>query len=193
MTLLELLVVMVILAMVSGLLVQGMGTALVTYERVQRSQQNAMRPELAYAWLRQTLQGAQAELDEPRQFGGNENSLSGYSHRPLVGESGQVLPFSWSLEQDDAQNLWLLYRQPGLEWPVQHWPAGSEARFVYRSANGASVGNWPHYDQDEKPEPDGRMPVAVLLEVVPPNSPAVRWHTALPGRTFPRPDYRDLQ
>ena len=68
MTLLELLVVMVILAMVSGLLVQGMGTALVTYERVQHQQQQSMAPTLAYSWLRYSLQGAQAELDEPRQF-----------------------------------------------------------------------------------------------------------------------------
>lgn len=192
MTLLELLVVMVILAMVSALLVQGMGTALVTYERVQRSQQNAMQPELAYSWLRQTLQGAQAELDKPRQFHGNSQQLAGYTHQPLVGESGEVQAFSWVLEQTDDQ-LQLVYRQPGLEWPVLRWPEGSEGRFVYRALSGAPVNNWPHYAQDEEPQADGRMPGAVLLEITPPNSQPTRWHTALPGRSFPRPDYRDIQ
>ena len=86
---------MVILAMVSALLVQGMGSALITYERVQRQQQLSMQPTLAYQWLETTLSGAQAELDEPRHFVGTAKQLSGYTHRPLIGESGQVAAFTW--------------------------------------------------------------------------------------------------
>lgn len=193
MTLLELLVVMVILAMVSGLLVQGMGTALVTYERVQRSQQDAMRPELAYAWLRQTLQGAQAELDEMRQFKGNDQQLSGYTHQPLIGDSGQVHPFSWTLEQNDDDRLQLVYRQPGITWPVLTWPTASQGHFVYWTFNhGQPVSSWPFYADNKEPEADGRMPSTVLLEITEPDLPVQRWHVVLPGRSFPRGDYRDI-
>lgn len=191
MTLLELLVVMVILAMVSALLVQGMGTALVTYERVQRSQQNAMQPELAYGWLRQTLQGAQAELHLARQFTGNEHSLKGMTHQPLIGTPGQMRPFEWQLAQGLQGKLELSYRQPNIKWPVLAWPAGTTGRFVYRTLKGAAVTQWPTLP-DDVDEPDGRMPTAILLEITPPHSDMERWYITMPGRNFPRGDYRDF-
>lgn len=190
MTLLELLVTMTLLALVASLLVQGFGNALGTYERVQRKQSLGMPLELGYRWFNETLSGAQAELDRPRQFHGDARSLSGTTHRPLLGTSGQTSFFAWRLETADDGSLQLRYSQPDqLDWLIASWPPGSQGRFVYRSLQGAPVDHWPDI---EPAQADGRIPGAILLEVTPPGAPPLRWYANLPGRPFPRPDYRDL-
>lgn len=194
MTLLELLVVMTLLALVTTLLVQGLSSALSTYERVQRRQAEGMPLELGYRWFSDTLSGAQAELDPPRQFQGDTQRLGGTTHRPLLGQPGQVGFFSWSLERGEGGTLQLIYRQPdNLAWTVANWPAGTTARFLYRDLQGAAVERWPTSDMERtSPATDGRMPGAILLEVTPPDAPPLRWYANLPGRAFPRPDYRDF-
>lgn len=194
MTLLELLVAMTILAMVGALIMQGFGTALSTYERVQRRQSEGMPYELGYRWFSETLSGSQAELDEPRQFRGDSQQLGGVTHRPLLGDSGQVSFFSWRLQYADSGELQLSYHQPGgVDWLVASWPPGSVARFVYRAANGAAVEQWPPPEGFSRTAPGGgQIPGAILLEVTLNDSPPVRWYAGLPGRAFPRPDYRDF-
>src|SRR5690606_2353214 len=112
-------------AMVTSLLMQGFGSALSTYERVQRRQTDSVPFELGYRWFSETLAGTQAEIDPPRQFHGNDQGFSGVTHRPLLGSSGQASIFSWQLSKTDDQRLQLTYRQPGqVEWSVASWPAG---------------------------------------------------------------------
>lgn len=195
MTLLELLVVMVILAMVSTLLVQGMGSALVTYERVQRQQQQSMQPTLAYQWFSQTLTGLQAELDEPRFFSGNEHTLSGYTHRPLVGLPGQVSAFSWQLKQNEQRELELWYQQPALasqevNWKILTWPPGTTGQFVYRALDGGATLSWPA--TTDQAIAKGTIPSVLFMEIRPTEGEALRWYISLPGRTWPRNDYRDF-
>ncbi len=194
MTLLELLVVMTLLAIVTSLLMQGFSTALSTYERVQRRQSQAMPFELGYRWFTQTVSGTQAELDPPRHFKGDAKSFSGTTHRPLQGKNGQVRFFGWQLSETPAGELKLVYRQPGQpDWQIVRWPTGSRARFLYRALDGSVAAQWPPPSSSSLPPPaDGRIPSAIVLEVTPADSPPVRWYANLPGRTFPRPDYRDF-
>ena len=193
MTLLELLVVMTLLALVTSLLMQGFGTALGTYERVQRRQSEGMPLELGYRWLSETLAGAQAELDPPRHFKGDAHQLAGTTHRPLLGGNGQVSFFSWQLNATDQGRLQLSYSQPGqVEWAIASWPAGSEGRFIYRTLDGAPAEQWPHAQNGASSGADGSLPGAILLEITPIDGPPIRWYANLPGRTFPRADYRDF-
>ncbi len=194
MTLLELLVVMTLLALVTSLLMQGFGTALSTYERVQRRQSEGMPLELGYRWFTQTLAGAQAELDPPRHFKGDTAQFTGTTHTPLLGNNGQVSFFSWQLSEAADGKLQLTYSQPGeVKWAVASWPAGSRGRFLYRSLQGAPVEQWPgSASGGSTPPADGRLPGAILLEITPTDGPPIRWYVNLPGRTFPRPDYRDF-
>ncbi|WP_312513498.1 type II secretion system protein [Stutzerimonas nitrititolerans] len=194
MTLLELLVVMTLLALVSSLLMQGFGTALSTYERVQRKQSEGMPLELGYRWFSETLSGTQAELDTPRHFRGDAQRLEGVTHRLLRGTNGQVGFFSWQLSETPAGELQLIYSQPdGIEWIIVRWPTGSRGRFIYRALDGSAVEQWPPPSNNSMPTPaDGRIPGAIALEVTPTDGPPVRWYASLPGRTFPRPDYRDF-
>ena len=193
MTLLELLVVMTLLALVTSLLMQGFGTALSTYERVQRRQSEGMPLELGYRWFSQTLSGTQAELDPPRHFKGDAQRFGGITHQPLQGSNGQVSFFSWQLSETPTGELQLSYSQPGTsEWAIVNWPAGSTGRFIYRALDGSAVEQWPPPSSSIPLPIDGRIPGAFLLEVTPADAPPIRWYTNLPGRTFPRPDYRDF-
>lgn len=193
MTLLELLVVMTILALISGLLMQGFSSALSIYERVQRRQAEGMPLELGYRWFAETLSGSQAELDPPRQFTGDLQQLSGVTHRPLIGNSGQASAFIWKLTSTSGGALQLTYNQPGqAQWLVGSWPAGSNGRFVYRSSKGAPIDHWPPNTEANQTNTDGTVPSAVLLEITPALGPPLRWYAHLPGRTYPRADYRDF-
>ncbi|ACO77827.1 hypothetical protein AvCA_16120 [Azotobacter vinelandii CA] len=189
MTLLELLVVMTLLALIGSLLMQGFGNALSLYERVQRRQLDSIPLELGYGWFAATLAGTQAELDPPRQFRGDGRSLEGVTHRPLLGLPGQVSFFAWRLEEGIGGRLQLTYSQPGqLQWVIATWPAGSQGQFVYRSLQGGPAERWPEAAE----QTDGQIPGAILLQITPPGEPPLRWYANLPGRTFPRLDYRDL-
>lgn len=193
MTLLELLVVMTLLALVSSLLMQGFSSALITYERVQRRQAEGMPLELGNRWLSDTLAGVQAELDPPRQFKGDSQRLSGITQRPLLGRSGQVSAFFWQLSNGPDGKLELSYGQPGqVQWLIAAWPPGSHGKFIYRSLQGVPVERWPYASEQAAPPVDGRIPRTILLEITPSNAPPLRWYFNLPGRTFPRADYRDL-
>ena len=193
MTLLELLVVMTLLALVSSLLMQGFSSALSTYERVQRRQTEGTPPELGNRWLSDTLAGVQAELDPQRQFKGDVKSLSGITQRPLLGIQGQVSAFSWQLSNSPDGQLQLSYGQPDqVQWLIATWPPGSQGKFIYRSLQGAPIDHWPYAAEQKKTPIDGRIPRTILLEVTPSNAPPLRWYFNLPGRTFPRADYRDI-
>ena len=193
MTLLELLVVMTLLAIVSSLLMQGFTSALSTYERVQRRQTEGMPLELGYRWLADTLAGTQAELDPPRQFKGDARSLTGITQRPLLGMSGQVSAFSWQLSNSPDGQLQLIYGQPEqVQWLIAKWPPGSQGKFIYRSLEGEPIDHWPYAQEQTAPPIDGRIPRTILLEVTPSNAPPLRWYFNLPGRPFPRADYRDF-
>jgi general secretion pathway protein J len=193
MTLLELLVVMTLLALVSSLLMQGFSSALSTYERVQRRQTEGMPFELGNRWLADTLAGVQAELDPPRQFKGDAQNLSGITQRPLLGIPGQVSAFSWQLNNSPDGQLQLSYGQPDqVQWLIASWPSGSQGKFIYRSLQGAPIDHWPYAAEQTTPSIDGRIPRTILLEVTPSNAPPLRWYFNLPGRTFPRIDYRDI-
>jgi general secretion pathway protein J len=194
MTLLELLVVMTILALVTSLLMQGFGTALSTYERVQRRQSEGMPLELGYRWFSETLAGTQAELDTPRHFSGDAQRLGGVTHQPLQGGNGQVSFFSWQLSEAETGELKLSYSQPnGIDWEIVRWPAGSRGRFIYRAPNGAAAERWPlPSDQSVQTTSDGSIPGAIALEVTPADGPTLRWYANLPGRSYPRLDYRDF-
>lgn len=193
MTLLELLVTLSLLALVSTLLMQGFATALVTYERVQRKQNESLPLELGYRWFSETLAGTQAELDAPRQFGGDARQLRGITHRPLLGQPGQTSPFAWTLQEAPDGSLQLLYSQgERLQWPIAQWPAGSQGRFIYRNLQGAPAERWPEGTSAPGTTADGSIPGAILLEITPSNAPPLRWYANLPGRTYPRADYREF-
>lgn len=192
MTLLELLVVMVLLAVISTLLMQGLSVALSTYEKVQRRQYEGVPRMLASAWFVQSVAAMEARLDADAQFKGNASSMSGMSHSALVSRNGQVQPVTWRISQMPDGRVALQYEQPGIAWTLAQWPAGTKAQFLYRDHDGTPQTLWPPSEKLASLVPDGRVPSAVLLEVAQPSRPSLRWYVSLTGRRLPRMDYRDL-
>ncbi len=192
MTLLELLVVMVLLAVISTLLMQGLAVALSTYEKVQRRQYEGVPRMLASSWFVQSVAATEARLDADSQFKGNASSMSGMSHSALVSRNGQIQPVAWRINQMPDGRVALQYEQPGIVWILAQWPAGTKAQFLYRDHDGTPQTLWPPSEKLASLVPDGRIPSAVLLEVAPPSRPSLRWYVSLTGRRLPRMDYRDL-
>ena len=191
-TLLELLVVMVLLAVISTMLMQGLSVALSTYEKVQRRQYEGVPYMLASSWFVQSVAGMEAQLDVGRQFKGNASSMSGISHSALVGRNGQVQPIEWRISQMPDGSVALQYQQLGIAWTLARWPEGTKAHFFYREQDGSPQKQWPPPEPWVSAVPDGRLPSAVLFEVMPPSRPPLRWYVFLSGRRLPRIDYRDL-
>ncbi|GJC04272.1 prepilin-type N-terminal cleavage/methylation domain-containing protein [Aeromonas hydrophila] len=192
MTLLELLVVMVLLAVISTLLMQGLAVALSTYEKVQRRQYEGVPRMLASSWFVQSVAAMEARLDADSQFKGNASSMSGMSHSALVSRNGQIQPVAWRINQMPDGRVALQYEQPGIVWILAQWPAGTKAQFLYRDHDGTPQTLWPPSEKLASLVPDGRIPSAVLLEVAPPSRPSLHWYVSLTGRRLPRMDYRDL-
>ncbi len=193
MTLLELLVTMLLLAMAATLLIQGLSTALQTYERVQRKLSTDTAHELAYRWMAQTISGTQAELDKLRHFQGSSLELKGYTHRPLVGSPGQVSAYRWVLTKTAEDHLALHYQQnEDIDWQVMSWPQNTRARFMYRSPQGEPLEQWPPQDARSMTTSDGNIPAALLLEITEGTEQPTRWYFNLPTRSYPRADYRDF-
>lgn len=192
MTLLELLVVMVLLAVISTLLMQGLSVTLSTYEKIQRRQYEGVPRMLASSWFVQSVAAMEARLDVDSQFKGNASSMSGMSHSALVSRNGQILPVTWRINQMPDGRVSLQYEQPGIAWTLAKWPAGTKAQFLYRDHDGTPQRLWPPSEKLASLVPDGRVPSAVLLEVTAPSHPPLRWYVSLTGRRLPRMDYRDL-
>lgn len=192
MTLIELLVVMVLLAVVSTLLMQGLSASLATYERVQRRNYAGLPQMLAMRWFSGSVSALQAELDAPRQTVGDGTSLQGFSQQPLIGQSGEVQPIRWQLVTGKEGAVTLEYVQQGWHFTLLHWPVGTEAHFFYRDEAGGGHEQWPPAQNPAPLKPEGHIPSAVLLEVNVPGQPLLRWYVALTGRIYPRPDYREL-
>ena len=102
-----------------------------------------------------------------------------------------VQQFSWQLQENSQQQPQLVYRQPKVKWVIFTWPKNSQVEFSYTAFDGTVTTQWPYYGNDE-PEADGRMPKMVQLTITEPEQATQYWYNFLPGRLFPRGDYRDI-
>lgn len=178
-TLLEILVVLVISAMVSGILFQAYDLTL----RLNRqfgiefvaSQQGVMLAD----WFRQGMEGLQPDYPEgARKFKGEAKKLSGLSTSALTTDFGVPASITWELTFDTASGETAL--RGGAEGaPLFSWP-GTTGRFVYLDAKGEAHDSWP--------PPLGQwpqLPAAIRLEAGRNGAPYVIVATPM-GPSMPR-------
>ncbi|WP_457325700.1 type II secretion system protein [Roseateles sp. P5_E11] len=146
-TLLETLVTLVIVAMVAGLISEG----LFQLTRIERSLQGANAgvrlAALHREWLVQTLRGmVGAGSPVEAQFAGSATQIKGMSTLAPVNYSSGPTPVVLTLESKESDTeLWLTQREIGLPeqrvqlaaWPFKglHW--------VYEDDGGVSYQDWP--------------------------------------------------
>ena len=101
-TLVELLVVFVLLALVSTLLFQGLGFFAAKYDTVQRWRAQGTDATLQQNWFVSTIRGLAPYGREVRRFRAMPASFAGITLQPLAGEPGMPLTARWSIEAGEG-------------------------------------------------------------------------------------------
>ena len=157
-TLIEMLVVMIIVAMMVTLIMQGFGYSLGLYQRVVKNQANAYQQAFAYRWFTSTLQSQVAMRLDDRGLEGNQYQFSTYTFSPLVGVSGMKTRIAWELDLNGG-DLMLGYREGTQQFTVYTW-VGATGQFQYMDIEK----NWRDLWEPLKDEPSA-LPSAIRLQV----------------------------
>jgi general secretion pathway protein J len=158
-TLLELLVVLVLVAFITTLLIQGMGyLAKVNDSFVRQGDQHQAR-ELAFGWFDDALSQltAPAPGDVSAGFRGDASSFEGVTSASVDRREGIPIPFAFRLEPDDGGTRLIYVRR--IE--ARRWPLillTGETHFEYLDA----AGQW-HKDWPPTPAQADLLPAAVAL------------------------------
>ncbi len=150
-TLIEMLVVMIIVAMVVTLIVQGFGYTLGLYQRVVKSQNNAYQQVFAYHWLNSSLSAPVAMRPKDRALEGDARRVATYTYQPLLAKQGLKTLVQWELAENNGQ-LTLSYREGSSYFPVYQW-LDARGQFEYMDEQGQWVNRWPIQKSDNLPLP----------------------------------------
>jgi general secretion pathway protein J len=143
-TLIEVLVVLILVAMVSGILFQALERAYRLQNRFGSELFKVQQGQMAADWYRQAVQGLYPDQPEGQNiFRGKSQEFSGLSSNPLGDSYGTPTPITWKIRegQEDGTTE-LVYGEEKKETPVLIWRT-SQARFKYMDAVQASHDSWP--------------------------------------------------
>lgn len=159
-TIVEMLVVFVFAAMLSVLVIQGVGFFLAGYDRVAGANQDARNAVLQRTWFATTVRGMVASRHLERRFKGDPRAFECQTLEALSAESGLPVKVRWSL-RDAEEGVALAYEEAAneVDWTVLT-RAGPDAALAFEYADRA--GNW----QQEWPQsrfPRDFLPRAVRL------------------------------
>lgn len=143
-TLIEVLVVLIITGMVSGVLFQALERAYRLQERFGVELFSVQQGQMAADWYRQTIQGLHPDYPDGKSvFRGSDREFSGLSSNPLGSEYGAPTPIIWRI-RGNRQNgtTELVYLEGERETNILSW-SGHEARFVYLDEKQAPHDSWP--------------------------------------------------
>ena len=164
-TLLEVLVVLVITALVSAVLMQGMGLVLGLRDNLGEKLLDLDQLSLERNRVTFPLEGVVPDFDDGEDlFKGVEGSVSGLTTKPLLRREGRPTRFAINLQYDAGSRLNTLVYQEGND-PVitlSSWEGG-QARFRYIGVDGQWVESWP---QESAP-----VQLGVISEIRPPQLP----------------------
>lgn len=170
MTLLEMLVVFVLVALLSVLVVQGAGFFLGSYQAIVRANHGVEQDSLQWRWFAASVRGMVASQLAVRRFQGAPDALEGITLQPVVGESGLPVKVRWTL-RESTSGVVLVYREgedasgeKAIEWTLplpetgQGPPRAAGLAFQYADRVGGWRDAWPlPYSPRE------RLPRAVRL------------------------------
>jgi hypothetical protein len=144
-TLLEALVVLVITALVSVVLVQGLGLVLSARTSVENKLVDADQFILQRSVLLDPLRGVIPDYpDRPNVFNGQPRQVHAFTIRPLEERLGSPVGFTMTIDYDSGvDETFVTYQEQGAEkLVVARWP-GNTGNFYYRDRVGEWVASWP--------------------------------------------------
>lgn len=143
-TLIEVLVVLIIVAMISGVLFQALERAYRLQERFGVELFNVQHGQMAADWYRQSVQGLLPDYPDGRNiFQGKDREFSGLSSNPPSDGYGMPTPITWKIrnnQQDGTTEL--VYLEEKQETPILIWH-GNGARFIYFDEKQTPHDSWP--------------------------------------------------
>ena len=143
-TLIEVLVVLIIVAMVSGILFQALERAYRLQNRFGAELFKVQHGQMAADWYRQTVQGLYPDQPDGRNlFRGQDQEFAGLSTNPLGEEYGAPTPITWKIRNDQLNGTTeLVYIEEQRETQVLRW-RGNQARFIYLDEQRSPHQIWP--------------------------------------------------
>ena len=143
-TLIEVLVVLIIVGMVSGVLFQALERAYRLQERFGMELFSVQQGQMAADWYRQTVQGLHPDYpDGLNIFHGEEREFSGLTSNSLGDEYGAPTPIAWRIRNNrQSGTMELVYLEGKQETVILTWRS-NEARFIYFDEQQVSHNSWP--------------------------------------------------
>ena len=167
MTLLEMLVVFVLVALLSVLVVQGAGFFMGSYQAVVRANHGIAQDSLQRRWFAVSVRAMVASQLAVRRFQGTADALEGLTLQPVVGQPGLPVKVRWMLRESPS-GVVLVYREgegaDAVEWTLplpatgQGPPGADGLAFQYADRAGSWRDAWPLPSA-----PRERLPRAVRL------------------------------
>jgi hypothetical protein len=149
-TLVELLVTIILVALTVSLVVGGIGQASALLARVAQDQGEVYQELMARAWLRQTLASAVAPASAQTGLEGDGRELRLRSFRPLLGSEGIATDIAWSA----APRAGMLYAEGDQQMLVEGLPELQRIEYQDGARNWHDA--WP-------PDKKGNLPQRIRL------------------------------
>jgi prepilin-type N-terminal cleavage/methylation domain-containing protein len=182
-TLIEILVVLIMTGMISGILFQAIERAYRLQERFGSELFSAQQGQMATDWYRQTIQGLRPDYPDGNSlFKGTETEFSGLTDISLGQNQGLPSPITWQIRKNpQSGQTELLYLEGQQQTTILAWPR-NEAHFVYLDAQmephdlwPPPFGKWPQLpSQIQLVSHDGSSPVHIVATPMSTAMPVLR-------------------
>lgn len=181
-TLLEVLVVLVIVSLISGLLFQGLLYVLHLRSQALVQLSDLQQGRLQEAWFRTTLEAIITDYEDGKnRFQGNSHEFSGLTMASLDNIIGVPVTFAWQIQNKDGRNTLRYRNSRGEYWDILSWSDERLAEFRYMAEDGEWHSQWP--------PPSGlkviQLPSIILFSAKRHLFP-ITWIVKLPGYRFDR-------
>jgi prepilin-type N-terminal cleavage/methylation domain-containing protein len=161
-TLVETLVVLVIVALISGVLLSALGRVLDIRLRLAAFLDGAEAPTLVAEWFRSSVDGLVGDGElAPAKFAGNSRRMTGLSIAPLNATTGVPTRITWEVVfEPEAGRTYLRYVNGATKsMAIASWP-GDYGGLHYCGADRTCYDRWP-LDKNSPP-----LPAMIRLDAV---------------------------
>jgi len=186
-TLMEILVVLVLVSLISGLLMEGFGSVLRLRFNVTQQVKRQNIQQLQEYWFRNLVTGIIVNTKQEKAlFQGSDTQLQAQSVNTLNAPTGVPRKFLLKLETQTDTIILKYSDNDKMEWSLGEWN-GQNASFSYLDYEGHWVSDWPPKMGIEVQQ----LPQAIQLQIDD-NAKPIAWIVAIPSEKNPKPSIEEF-
>lgn len=183
-TLMEILVVLVLVSLISGLLMEGFGSVLRLRFNVTQQIKKQNIQQLQEYWFRNLVTGIIVNTKQEKVlFQGSEIQLQAQSINTLTAPTGVPRKFLLKLETQTGTIILKYSDNDKMEWSLGEWNA-RHASFSYLDYEGHWVSNWP----PQAGITAQQLPQAIQLQI----DGNIDWMVGIPSEKNPKPNIEEF-